>query len=301
MKYLLVFFISLYSNVILCQQEYAWVYFKDKKNVEYFINNPRLILTEHSIFKKQAKGITIDYDDVPVNQDYLQIIQGIDNISILAKSKWLNCIYVEADLDLLNDLFDLSFVDNVVFANKSLNTNKNLNVRNIYDNLFFEKTIDYGSTTNQIEMLSLDFLHDSQYTGNGINMAVIDAGFVNVNSMSSFSRLRDSGKILYTYDFVLNTENIYQYQGNSHGTKVLSTIAGFVQDEYVGTAPDASFYLFRTEDVSSETPVEECYWVEAVEVADSLGVDIINTSLGYKGYDNSNYSHNQLDMNGYTT
>ena len=301
MKYLLVFFISLYSNVILCQQEYAWVYFKDKKNVEYLVNNPRLILTEHSIFKKQAKGITIDYDDVPVNQDYLQIIQGIDNISILAKSKWLNCIYVEADLDLLNDLFDLSFVDNVVFANKSLNTNKNLNVRNIYDNLFFEKTIDYGSTTNQIEMLSLDFLHDSQYTGNGINMAVIDAGFVNVNSMSSFSRLRDSGKILYTYDFVLNTENIYQYQGNSHGTKVLSTIAGFVQDEYVGTAPDASFYLFRTEDVSSETPVEECYWVEAVEVADSLGVDIINTSLGYKGYDNSNYSHNQLDMNGYTT
>ena len=143
MKYLLFFFISLYSNVILCQQEYAWVYFKDKKNVEYFINNPRLILTEHSIFKKQAKGITIDYDDVPVNQDYLQIIQGIDNISILAKSKWLNCIYVEADLDLLNDLFDLSFVDNVVFANKSLNTNKNLNVRNIYHNLFFEKVTSH--------------------------------------------------------------------------------------------------------------------------------------------------------------
>ena len=115
-------------------------------------------------------------------------------------------------------------------------------------------------------MLNLDFLHDNEFTGDGINMAVIDAGFVNVNSMSSFSRLRDSGGILYTYDFVLDTENIYEYQGNSHGTKVLSTIAGFVEDEYYGTAPDASFYLFRTEDVSSETPVEECYWVEAVEV-----------------------------------
>ena len=293
MKYLLIYVVFLYSNVILCQQEHAWVYFKDKKNVEYLINNPRLILSQHSIFKKQAKGINIDYDDVPVNQDYIEKIKAVDNISILAKSKWLNCIYVEADLELLNDLFDLNFVDNVVFANKSLNPNKNLNSQNKDDYLLFEKTIDYGSTTNQIEMLSLDFLHDSQYTGNGVNMAVIDAGFVNVNSMSSFSRLRDSGKILYTYDFVLNTENIYQYQGNSHGTKVLSTIAGFVQDEYVGTAPDASFYLFRTEDVSSETPVEECYWVEAVEVADSLGVDIINTSLGYKGYDNSNYSHNQ--------
>ena len=286
MKYLLIYVVFLYSNIILCQQEYAWVYFKDKKNVEYLINNPELILTEYSILKKQTKGITIDYDDVPINRDYLEIIEGIDNILILAKSKWLNCIYVEADLDLLYDLNDLSFVDNVLFANKSLNPNKNTNHENIDDYPLFDKTIDYGSTQNQIEMLNLDFLHDNEFTGNGINMAVIDAGFVNVNSMSSFSRLRDSDKILYTYDFVLNTENIYQYQGNSHGTKVLSTIAGFIQDEFVGTAPDASFYLFRTEDVSSETPVEECYWVEAVEVADSLGVDIINTSLGYKGYDN---------------
>jgi subtilisin family serine protease len=301
MKYLLIYVVFLYSNIILCQQEYAWVYFKDKKNVEYLINNPELILTEYSILKKQTKGITIDYDDVPINRDYLEIIEGIDNILILAKSKWLNCIYVEADLDLLYDLNDLSFVDNVLFANKSLNPNKNTNHENIDDYPLFDKTIDYGSTQNQIEMLNLDFLHDNEFTGNGINMAVIDAGFVNVNSMSSFSRLRDSDKILYTYDFVLNTENIYQYQGNSHGTKVLSTIAGFIQDEFVGTAPDASFYLFRTEDVSSETPVEECYWVEAVEVADSLGVDIINTSLGYKGYDNSDYSHTQLDLNGHTT
>ncbi|MDC1109066.1 S8 family serine peptidase [Flavobacteriaceae bacterium] len=301
MKYLLIYVVFLYSNIILCQQEYAWVYFKDKKNVEYLINNPELILTEYSILKKQTKGITIDYDDVPINQDYLEIIKGIDNILILAKSKWLNCIYVVADLDLLYDLNDLSFVDNVLFANKSLNPNKNTNYENIDDYPLFDKTIDYGSTQNQIEMLNLDFLHDNEFTGNGINMAVIDAGFVNVNSMNSFSRLRDSDKILYTYDFVLNTENIYQYQGNSHGTKVLSTIAGFIQDEFVGTAPDASFYLFRTEDVSSETPVEECYWVEAVEVADSLGVDIINTSLGYKGYDNSDYSHTQLDLNGYTT
>jgi subtilisin family serine protease len=284
MKYLLIYIVFLYSNIILCQQEYAWVYFKDKKNVEYFINNPELILTELSISKKQSKGIIIDYDDVPINTNYLEIIESINNLSILAKSKWLNCIYVEADLDLLYELTDLSFVDNIIFANKSLNPNRNKNSQIFNDYTLLHKSIDYGSSRNQIEMLNLDFLHENEFTGNGINMAVIDAGFVNVNSMSSFSRLRDSGGILYTYDFVLDTENIYEYQGNSHGTKVLSTIAGFVEDEYYGTAPDASFYLFRTEDVSSETPVEECYWVEAVEVADSLGVDIINTSLGYKEY-----------------
>jgi hypothetical protein len=301
MKYLLIYIVFFYSNIILCQQEYAWVYFKDKKNVEYFINNPELILTELSISKKQTKGIPIDYDDVPINTNYLEIIESLNNLSILAKSKWLNCIYVEADLDLLYELTDLSFVDNIIFANKSLNPNRNKNSQIFNDYTLLHKSIDYGSSRNQIEMLNLDFLHENEFTGNGINMAVIDAGFVNVNSMSSFSRLRDSGGILYTYDFVLDTENIYEYQGNSHGTKVLSTIAGFVEDEYYGTAPDASFYLFRTEDVSSETPVEECYWVEAVEVADSLGVDIINTSLGYKGYDNPNYSHSQLDINGYTT
>ena len=301
MRYIIIYIVFLYSNSIFCQQEYAWVYFKDKKNVEYFINNPELILTELSIYKKQSKGISIDYKDVPINTNYLETIDSIDNLSILAKSKWLNCIYVEADLDLLYELTDLSFVDNIIFANKSLNPNRNKNSQTLDDYTLLHKSIDYGSSTNQIEMLNLDFLHDNEFTGDGINMAVIDAGFVNVNSMSSFSRLRNSGGILYTYDFILDTENIYEYQGNSHGTKVLSTIAGFVEDEYYGTAPDASFYLFRTEDVSSETPVEECYWVEAVEVADSLGVDIINTSLGYKGYDNPNYSHSQLDINGYTT
>lgn len=296
MRYIIIYIVFLYSNSIFCQQEYAWVYFKDKKNVEYFINNPELILTELSISKKQSKGIPIDYKDVPINTNYLETIDSIDNLSILAKSKWLNCIYVVADLDLLYELTDLSFVHNIIFANKSLNPNRNKNSQIFNDYTLLQKSIDYGSSRNQIEMLNLDFLHENEFTGDGINMAVIDAGFVNVNSMSSFSRLRDSGGILYTYDFVLDTENIYEYQGNSHGTKVLSTIAGFVEDEYYGTAPDASFYLFRTEDVSSETPVEECYWVEAVEVADSLGVDIINTSLGYKGYDNPNYSHSQLDI-----
>ena len=303
MRYIIICIFFLASNTIYAQQEFAWVYFNDKKNVDYLINNPELILSDLSISKKKSKGIFIDYKDVPINTDYIDILIEIADLTILAKSKWLNCVYVEAEIDLITSLIDLNFVSSVEFANKSLNPNKNLSTNpDIYKKFkFLDKSIEYGSTRNQIEMLNLDFLHEQDFTGKGVNMAVIDAGFVNVNSMSSFSRLRDSGGILYTYDFVLDTENIYDYQGNSHGTKVLSTIAGFKENEYYGTAPDASFYLFRTEDVSSETPVEECYWVEAAELADSLGVDIINTSLGYKGYDNSNYSHSSEDLNGYTT
>ena len=293
----------LVSNILCSQQEFAWVYFKDKKNVEYFINNPELILTDLSISKKQSKGIPIDYNDVPIDNDYIDILTDIVDLTILATSKWLNCVYVEAEIDLLSSLNELNFVDRVEYANKSLNPNRSFNADLNFSNKFnsFDESIDYGSTRNQIEMLNLDFLHDQEFTGKGVNIAVIDAGFVNVNTMTSFSRLRESDGIKYTYDFVLDSEHIYNYQGNSHGTKVLSTIAGFKEGEYFGTAPDASFYLFRTEDVSSETPVEECYWVEAVEVADSLGVDLINTSLGYKGYDNLNYSHTEDDMDGYST
>ena len=293
----------LLSNILYSQQEFAWVYFKDKKNVEYFINNPELILTDLSISKKQSKGIPIDYNDVPIDNDYIDILTDIVDLTILATSKWLNCVYVESEIDLLSSLNELNFVDRVEFANKSLNPNRSFNADLNFSKKFnsFDESIEYGSTRNQIEMLNLDFLHDQEFTGKGVNIAVIDAGFVNVNTMTSFSRLRESDGIKYTYDFVLDSEHIYNYQGNSHGTKVLSTIAGFKEGEYFGTAPDASFYLFRTEDVSSETPVEECYWVEAVEVADSLGVDLINTSLGYKGYDNLNYSHTEDDMDGYST
>src|SRR5690606_28980332 len=112
--------------------------------------------------------------------------------------------------------------------------------------------------------------------------------------------LRDNGNLLGGYDFVNRTSDIYAYTGNSHGTRVLSTMAGYIQDEYVGTAPDASYYLFRTEDVMSENPVEESYWVEAAERADSLGVHIINSSLGYTTFDNPNYSYTPEAMNGET-
>ena len=118
--------------------------------------------------------------------------------------------------------------------------------------------------------------------------------------MSAFSRIRSLDNIKYEYDFVDKTDNLYSYTGNSHGTLVFSVMAGYVESQFIGTAPDSEYYLFRTEDIASETPAEESYWIEAIEVADSLGVDITNTSLGYKNYDNENYSYQNQEMNGYT-
>jgi hypothetical protein len=138
------------------------------------------------------------------------------------------------------------------------------------------------------------------FTGEGVTVAVMDSGFPNVNTLAAFQRLRDNGDLLGGYDFVDRTANIYAYTGNGHGMNVLSDMAGYLDGQFVGTAPDASYYLFRTEDAASETPVEESYWVEAAERADSLGVDVINTSLGYSRFDNSNYDYTTADMDGNT-
>ena len=147
-------------------------------------------------------------------------------------------------------------------------------------------------------MLNGQVLHQQNYTGSGKIIAVLDAGFPGVNTAQPFKNLIDNHQILGGYDFVNRNNNFYT--GDDHGTMVLSTMGGYKENALVGTAPDASYYLFITEYDPTENPVEESYWVEAAEKADSLGVDIITTSLGYFGFDNANYSHTYSDMNGTT-
>jgi len=284
----------------LAQQD-AWVYLTDKENVAAAIATPITILTQKAIDRKSNHGVAIDSRDVPVNESYISQLKNATGITVLAKSKWFNAVHVRGTQTNINNLSGLSFVDHLDFADKSLN------VRTItepkMDKFEAETTLTnfvYGNTANQVEMINVDDLHVGDYTGTGMTIAVIDAGFTNVNTMAGFQRLRDAGHLLDGYDFVDRTSNIYAYTGNSHGTNVLSTMAGYVQNQYVGTAPDASYYLFRSEDAASENPVEESYWVEAAERADSLGVDVINTSLGYIDFDNSNYDYATTDLNGNT-
>jgi len=162
-------------------------------------------------------------------------------------------------------------------------------------------SFNYGNSTNQIQMLNGHLLHQLNYTGSGKIIAVLDSGFPGVDLATPFKRLRDNNQILGGYDYV-NKSTTY-FSGNFHGTYVLSTMGGYVDGQLIGTAPDAQYYLFITEDAVSavpysENPVEESNWVEAAEEADRVGVDIITSSLGYLGYDNPNYSHTYSDMTG---
>ena len=298
----LVFLIGfIFINLSLFSQEDAWVYLTDKQNVASSIANPITILSQKAINRKNLHNIAIDERDVPVNENYITQLKNAPGITVMAKSKWFNAVHVRGNETNINNLkLNLTFVNRIDFANKNLNSPKP-SLQKKQDKLQNQLTnFNYGNALNQIEMFKGDKLHLANYTGTGMTVAVLDAGFPNVNTMLGFKRLRDAGNLLGSYDFVNRDTDVYTNTSSNHGTLVLSNMAGYIENQFVGTAPDASYYLFITENAPNENPVEESYWVEAAERADSLGVDVINTSLGYTTYDNPLYSYSVSDMNGNT-
>ena len=289
------------SSVIFSQED-AWVYFKDKPNAQTYLDNPLTMLTQRALDRRTAQNIALNLTDIPLEVTYINQVKLSSGITVMAQSKWLNALHIRGTQNNILSLKALSFVDKVVFANKNLNTTS----KKVSENQVFQSkeklktTIDYsyGSSANQIQMLNGQVLHQQNYTGSGKIIAVLDAGFPGVNTAQPFKKLIDNHQILGGYDFVNRNDNFYT--GDDHGTMVLSTMGGYKENALVGTAPDASYYLFITEYDPTENPVEESYWVEAAEEADRLGVDIITTSLGYFGFDNANYSHTYSDMNGTT-
>ena len=285
----------------VAQSQDAWVFFADKENVEVSLADPILIMTQEAIDRKELHGTAIDERDVPVNENYITQIKNATGITVRSKSKWMNCVYIIGSQPNIEALLDLPFVTNVEYADKSLNLFPGAPIENKFSleeagqNIIY----NYGAATNQIEMLSGDYLHELDYSGEGMIVAVLDAGFPSIDTNPGFQKMRDENRILGTYDFEARTENVDGT--SSHGFVTSSDIGGFLQNEFVGTAPQASFYFFVTEYTPSETPVEEAWWVEALERSDSLGVDVVNTSLGYRGFDNPNYDHTYEDLDGQTT
>ncbi|WP_228851031.1 S8 family serine peptidase [Aegicerativicinus sediminis] len=303
MKNLIIFsFLLLLSQFGYAQVvEEAWVYFTDKPDVVNSISNPSSILTQRAIDRKQRFGIAIDERDVPVNEAYISNLKLQTGIAVMAKSKWMNAVHVRGTETNVNNLLNLSYVDHIEFAkNKISSGNRVGSSTNKFDVEDTQITFDYGYAANQVEMIALDQLHELDFTGTGLIIAVLDSGFPNVNTLSAFSRLRNNNDLLGGYNFVNRSTNYYDSTLDGHGIAVLSTMAAYIQNNYVGTAPDASYYLFITEDVITETPVEESYWVEAAERADSLGVDVINSSLGYFDFDDSRYDYTPSEMDGKT-
>jgi len=302
-KTMLVFSFLFFLVINAYAQEDALVFFQDKENVDTALQNPISILTQKAIDRKLMHNSPIDARDVPVNETYITTIKGIPGITVFAKSKWMNCVYVRGNLQDLDALEGLDFVTHLEYADKSLNlvpipggsTKDKLSVENKANSIVY----DYGAATNQVEMIAANYLHQQDFTGEGIDIAVLDSGFPGVLTNPAFDPILDQGRLLGTYNFISREESVDT--SSSHGSKTFSDIGGYLQNQFVGTAPGASFYLYVTEDVTQENPVEEAWWVEALERADSLGVRIVNTSLGYQDYDNPAYTHSYEDLNGFTT
>lgn len=307
MKKLCIFFF-LFLTTIVFSQEDAWVYFNAKANSQSYYDSPLLMLSQRALDRRTNQNIALDFKDIPMNQAYISQVKLASGITVMAKSKWLNAIHVRGTQTEINALKGFVFVDKIDFANKTLNQGaktvetvkaaKMSSVKEQNKTKKIKTDFTYGTSGNQIQMLNGQILHQQNYTGSGKIIAIMDAGYPGVNTTLPFQRLRDNNQILGGYDFVSRNDNFYT--GSSHGTSVLSTMGGYKDNALVGTAPDASYYLFITEDTSSENPVEESLWVEAAEKADSLGVDVINTSLGYFEFDNVAYNHTYSEMNGAT-
>ena len=300
---LIIVLLSLLSTLVLPAQNAApdsyWVQLKNKNGTPYLISQPEAFLSQRSIDRRKRQHISIDETDLPVSPVYLDSLKN-RGLEIVHTSKWLNGATVRtADTILIKKIATLPFVT-LVQLTKPANVLKS--TRNKFSNEETNIVFDpakYGTAITQLLQLNGQYLHNPGFRGKGIQIAILDAGFLNVNTFAAFDSLRNSNRILGTRDFVDPKSDIYKQ--NYHGMSVLSCMAGNVPGSLIGTAPDASFYLIRSEDVTTEYLIEEDNWVAAAEYADSLGVDVINSSLGYSQFDDPRMNHTYADLNGKKT
>ncbi|MBV5311748.1 MAG: S8 family serine peptidase [Prolixibacteraceae bacterium] len=298
--FLLVFFLSEFISVAQSTpKSYFWVQLKDKKGTPYQISNPEAFLSQRAISRRIRQHIAIDETDLPVSPVYLDTLKK-RGLEIFHTSKWLNGVTVRiADTSQIRKIAALPFVASLQYTRPA---NVLKSAKNKFNEDELHAAIDpatYGNALTQLTQLNGQYLHNQGFRGKGIQIAVLDAGFWHVNEIEAFDTLRTTKRILGIRDFVDPKSDFYQQ--NSHGMSVLSCMGGNQPGKLIGTAPDASYYLFRSEDVGSEYLIEEDNWVAAAELADSLGVNVINSSLGYYSFDDSKMNHPFSDMNGKKT
>jgi hypothetical protein len=266
-----------------------FVSFKDKDHTPYSISNPAQFLSAKSIARRAKEQFAVTTDDLPVDPNYVSQVKAT-GVSVFFTSRWFNGVLIQGDPSLVTAISSLPFVskvERVAYGKRLINGRKK----------FIESQAQASSATNQfqLQMIGLDDMHTAGYLGQGVDVAVFDSGFIGVNTTSPFQHLFAEGRVKDVKNFVKNTLEVYS--DHDHGTEVLSVMAAYQAGTYEGGAYKANYYLYETEDVASEYRVEEYNWAFAAERADSAGVDVINSSLGYNTFDDSSmdYTYNDLD------
>ncbi len=295
MKSILLFFASLmfaFSTQAQDTLKYR-INLTDKAATEYSLKKPQKFLSKKAIERRKRQGLRIDSTDLPVCQTYIDAIRNV-GVKIVVTGKWDNFVTVSCnDSTLIDRIAQLPFVaktERVWIAPKFIEMHNKRD--SLINNPKIYKDSIYGPAITQIQMSKADKLHEAGFRGQGMTIAVIDAGFHNADKITAMQNIQ----ILGTKDFVDSNADIYGE--SSHGMAVLSCIGMNQPNVMVGTAPEASFWLLRTEDEYSEHLVEQDYWAAAVEFADSVGVDVVNTSLGYYSFDDKEKDYRLRDLDG---
>lgn len=313
-KIILIIAVSFFAVGVQAQMGYAFrVNFADK-NGGLTIADSIQFLSQKSLDRRSKQGILVDNSDIPVVQVYIDSAMSKSNaVKLHNRSRWFNQIVVITyDSNKINDVLALPYVTSVKlvaqYTNYSpktggaigLSAEKFPKVEPISRKTTGDPAY-YGDTYQQININNGDYLHDQGLRGQGMTIAILDAGFKHTDTHTQFDSLRNDGRLLYTYNFVDDT-TYNMVTSNDHGTNVTGLIIGMDPGSYIGSAPKANIYQLMTEDIFTEQPIEEDNWLSGAEWADSAGADIINGSLGYNQYSSPHTSYTWSgDFDGNTT
>lgn len=288
--------VLLYGTASAQENRYM-VFFKDKAGTPYSLANPVEFLSQKAIERRMERGADITAQDLPVPPSYVQGVRSL-GIDVFFTTRWLNGVLIQTDPSKIDAVEGLPYVDHVEFVAPlpKLQSGGRLSF-----NLHRKRTLLTPETDDQLKMIGMDLMHQADYTGRGVTIAILDSGFPGVNVSSAFADIFSEGRFndSVSYDFVHNSPDVFQH--DDHGTEVLSVIGAQIPDGFTGGAFDANFQLFITEDVPSEYRIEEYNWLFAAERADSAGADIIQSSLGYYDFDDASMNYTRDEMDGKTT
>jgi len=282
------------------------VLFKDKANSTYSVDKPTEFLSQRSVDRRKKQNIAITANDLPVNESYLAAIRQT-GAKVIYPSRWFNGALIEASDAQLTQIKALPSYKgielNLPVANITSQSPGIARTAAINRKLGTTEDINYGKMNAQLALMEVADMHKKGFQGENMLIAILDNGFAKGDEVAYFKQLRDEKRIIDSHDFVARDGNIYN--DGFHGLNVMSTIAGYLPGTLVGTAFKASFALYVTENNFGESPYEEITWLMAAERADSLGADVINSSLGYTTFDDEfdspAYNHTYKDMDGKTT
>lgn len=302
MRILLLFITTFFSFLLPAQEQDSTYMFRlllrDKGESGFSVDNPGQFLSQKAIERRIRQGIAVDDTDLPIAASYLSQVKNT-GAEVIAQSKWVKTITIATkQYDRKEQLAALPFVDSIQLVYKGL-------IRQIEEDTLPANILPvkantpldeyYGEGFAQIALHNGNLLHEAGYKGAGLSIAVFDGGFHNADKIEAFDQERIAAVKTFSHlgahPFRIRSE---------HGTRVLSCMLSNKENTMVGTAPEASYYLFCSEVDNCEFPVEEDYWIAGLEYADSLGVNITTTSLGYTHFDNdaAEMNHQTADLDG---